>query len=131
MTFDRRKARNDDPERLGHLLARPVSPNETTFTAGLHPLELDGTRDGLCYVPASSEPDRPLVVMLHGAGSTAQNGLAPLLPLDRCSRVIVPRLEREGYEVRYHEFNGIHTVPRAITGEAVSWFLGKHDNKSA
>src|SRR2546421_8548255 len=81
MTFDRRKARNDDPERLGHLLARPVSPNETTFTAGLHPLELDGTRDGLCYVPASSEPDRPLVVMLHGAGSTAQNGLAPLLPL--------------------------------------------------
>src|SRR5947209_9737865 len=82
MTFDRRKARNDDPERHGHLLARPALPNERAFTAGLHPLELDDKRDGLCYVPASYEPDTPapLVVMLHGAGSTAHNGLAPLLP---------------------------------------------------
>ncbi len=52
-----------------------------------------------------------------------------VLPIDRCSRVIVPRLEREGYEVRYHEFNGIHTVPRSIASEAVSWFLGKNDNQ--
>ena len=83
MTFDRRKARNDDPERLGHLLSRPASLNETAFTAGLHSLELDGKRDGLCYVPASYKPDTPapLVVMFHGAGSTAHNGLAPLLPL--------------------------------------------------
>ena len=239
MTFYRRKAHNDDLEKLGRLQARPASPNETTFTAVLHPLGLDSKRDGLCYVPASSQPDRPapLVVMLHGAGSTAHNGLAPLLPLadrhgllllapdsrlrtwdgimgsygpdvrfldqaltrlfqrhkvdathlaiggfsdgasyalslglsngdlfthiiafspgfvrsawqqgkpqiyishgkfdtvlpiDRCSRVIVPRLEREGYEVCYHEFNGIHTVPKSITREAVSWFLGKNDNQ--
>src|SRR5947209_15905058 len=83
MNFDRRNAHNDDPAKLGHLLAVPTSPNEPALAAGLHPLELDGKRDGLYYVPASYEPDTPmsLVVMLHGAGSTAQNGLAPLLPL--------------------------------------------------
>ena len=32
-------------------------------------------------------------------------------------------LEREGFEVRYSEFNGIHTVPQAIASEAVRWFL--------
>jgi hypothetical protein len=37
--------------------------------------------------------------------------------------MIVPRLEREGYSVRYHEFNGIHTVPKSIAHEAVNWFV--------
>src|SRR5436305_7243654 len=207
---------------------------EEAMPAGLHQLGLDGSRDGLLYVPASYRADRPapLVLMLHGAGSTAHNGLAPfirladadgllllapdsrlrtwdvilggygsdvtfldralaqtfkrcavdpahlaiegfsdgasyalslglangdlfthiiafspgfmgptrrqgkpriyishgkfdtVLPIDRCSRVIVPRLEREGYEVRNHEFNGIHTVPRSIAREGVSWFRG-------
>src|SRR5436309_3710200 len=83
MNSDQRSARNNDPARLGHLLAVPTTPNEPALAVGLHPLELDNKRDGLCYVPASYEPDMPmpLVVALHGAGSTAQNGLAPLLPL--------------------------------------------------
>jgi phospholipase/carboxylesterase len=44
------------------------------------------------------------------------------LPIDRCSRTIVPRLERAGYEVRYREFEGGHVVPPAIAREAASWF---------
>jgi phospholipase/carboxylesterase len=50
---------------------------------GLHPLDLDSERDGLLYVPANYRPVHPsaLVLMLHGAGSTARNGLMPLLPL--------------------------------------------------
>jgi predicted esterase len=203
---------------------------------GLLPLGLNGSRDGLLYVPASyrAASPAPLVVMLHGAGGTANGGLAPfldraeawdllllapdsrlrtwdvllggygpdvafidraleqtfrryavdpahlmiegfsdgasyalslgltngdlfshiiafspgfmapasrtgsphiyvshgkfdpVLPIDRCSRRIVPQLKREGYKVRYHEFNGFHTVPRSIANEALRWALSAH-----
>ncbi len=46
-----------------------------------------------------------------------------VLPIDRCSRSIVPRVSRAGYEVTYHEFEGGHVVPPAIAREAVDWFL--------
>jgi predicted esterase len=36
----------------------------------------------------------------------------------------VPQLEREGYEVRYREFDGPHTVPGAVAREALEWFTG-------
>ena len=45
-----------------------------------------------------------------------------VLPIDACSRRLVPRLERAGYPVRYHEFDGPHTVPPAVAQEAVEWF---------
>jgi predicted esterase len=48
-----------------------------------------------------------------------------VLPIDRCSRRIVPQLERAGYDVLYHEFEGPHTVPPDIASEAVEWFTGK------
>ena len=44
------------------------------------------------------------------------------LPIDRCSRRIVPQLERAGYEVRYWEFEGGHVVPPEIGREATDWF---------
>ena len=47
------------------------------------------------------------------------------LPIDSCSRRIVPRLERAGYEVRYREFEGGHVVPPDVTREAASWFAGR------
>jgi phospholipase/carboxylesterase len=46
-----------------------------------------------------------------------------VLPIDVCSRTIVPQLEQAGYAVTYHEFDGPHTVPQEIAGEAVAWFL--------
>ncbi len=215
----------------GRLLARR---SEVTGGAslGLQPLGLDDKRDGLLYVPAGYQADRPapLVVMLHGAGGNARHGLAPLLPLadaaglillapdsrrrtwdiilgqygpdiafidralthtfghyavdpahiaaggfsdgasyalsvgitngdlfthiiafspgfmapagqqgeprlfishgtrdpvlpiDVCSRRIVPQVQRAGYDVRYQEFDGGHTVPAEIAREAVEWF---------
>jgi phospholipase/carboxylesterase len=45
-----------------------------------------------------------------------------VLPIDRCSRRVVPRLERAGYDVTYREFEGAHTVPPEIALEAVGWF---------
>jgi phospholipase/carboxylesterase len=47
------------------------------------------------------------------------------LPIDSCSRRIVPQLKRAGYEVRYREFEGGHVIPPAITREAASWFAGQ------
>ncbi|HEV2088501.1 MAG TPA: hypothetical protein VGR21_09330 [Cryptosporangiaceae bacterium] len=44
-----------------------------------------------------------------------------VLPIDRCSRRIVPTLRRLGYPVRYHEFDGGHEVPTAVVDEALEW----------
>ena len=46
-----------------------------------------------------------------------------VLPVNLCSRRIVPRVEAAGYEVLYREFEGPHTVPPEIAAEAVEWFL--------
>lgn len=45
-----------------------------------------------------------------------------VLPIDSCSRKIVPRLKQAGYEVRYREFDGPHTVPPEVAREALDWF---------
>lgn len=47
-----------------------------------------------------------------------------VLPIDSCSRRIVPRLRNAGYEVVYREFDGPHTVPEDIAREALKWFTG-------
>ncbi len=45
-----------------------------------------------------------------------------VLPIDRCSRRIVPRMRRDGYDVRYVEFDGPHIVPDAVRRDAMAWF---------
>ncbi len=49
------------------------------------------------------------------------------LPVDRCSRRIVPQLESAGYEVRYREFEGGHVVPPSIGREATDWFTAEQN----
>jgi phospholipase/carboxylesterase len=214
----------------GRLRARPA---EATGPAkvGLRPLGLSAARDGYRYVPSGYRAERPapLVILLHGAGEDARDGLAQLreqadraglillslasrgptwdfvmggygpdvaaidealldtfsryavdparvsiggysdgasyaltlgiangdlfthvlafspgfmapagrvgsplifvshgtrdrwLPIERCSRRIVPQLERAGYEVTYREFDGPHVVPPGIGREAADW----------
>ena len=41
-----------------------------------------------------------------------------MLPIDRCSRSLVPRIRAQGYEVSYSEFDGPHTVPQEMVREA-------------
>jgi phospholipase/carboxylesterase len=48
------------------------------------------------------------------------------LPIDSCSRRIVPQLERDGYEVRYREFEDGHVVPPGIAREAAFWFTNRN-----
>ena len=219
----------------GRLQARPAATSGTG-PVGLRPLELGAARDGYLYVPPTyrAEDPAPLVVLLHGAGEDARDGLALVraqadgaglillapssreytwdviasrrygaditaidralewafsryavdpsrvtvggysdgasyalslgiangnlfthvlafspgfvapagqegsprifvshgtrdgwLPIDRCSRLIVSRLERAGYEVSYREFEGGHVVPPEIALEAVGWFVAE------
>jgi phospholipase/carboxylesterase len=56
----------------------------------------------------------PRVLVSHGARDE-------VLPIDRCSRRIVPQLERAGYDVRYREFEGGHAVPPDVAREAIGW----------
>jgi phospholipase/carboxylesterase len=53
-----------------------------------------------------------------------------VLPIDRCSRVIVPQLQQAGYEVLYQEFNGSHTVPEALVRKALDWFTPSSPTES-
>jgi phospholipase/carboxylesterase len=222
----------DSASSRGRLRARPDPPSDAAARAGLRPLGLDSTRDGLLYVPAGYGPGKraPLALTLHGAGGDARSGishflhlvdaagvvlLAPesrgrtwdvlvgdfgpdvefidrtlewafdrlaldtrrlaitgfsdgasyalslgltngdlfthliafspgfmapaqrrgkppafvshgtrdgVLPIERCSRRIVPQLDREGYKVHYREFDGPHTVPYSVAREALDWF---------
>jgi phospholipase/carboxylesterase len=57
---------------------------------------------------------RPRFYVSHGT----HDGV---LPIDRCSRRLVPELRSAGYPVTYEEFDGPHEVPIAIRQRAVQW----------
>ena len=66
-------------------------------------------------VPAETRGS-PRVFISHGTRDE-------VLPIDRCSRRIVPQLERAGYDIRYREFEGGHAVPPDVAREAIGWFV--------
>ncbi|HEX4348711.1 MAG TPA: hypothetical protein VHZ73_14135 [Vicinamibacterales bacterium] len=49
----------------------------------------------------------------------------PVLPIDECSRVLVPNLRAMGYNVAFREFDGRHELPPAIATEAMQWVAAK------
>jgi len=59
---------------------------------------------------------KPPIFISHGT-------VDPILPIDQCSRRIVPQLKRMGYRVTYREFEGKHTLPPAVAAEAMRWFM--------
>ena len=60
---------------------------------------------------------RPQVFVSHGRADE-------ILPIDRCSRRIVPVLQERGYAVTFREFDGGHEMPEALAREAISWIMG-------
>lgn len=66
------------------------------------------------FISPVGERGRPAIFVSHGVDDT-------VLPIDRCSRVIVPDLRRDGYEVDYREFDGGHGVPDDVARSAVEW----------
>lgn len=61
---------------------------------------------------------RPRVFVSHGTADQ-------ILPIDQCSRVIVPRLRSMGYDVTLREFDGRHELPPEVAGEAARWMLAQ------
>jgi predicted esterase len=68
------------------------------------------------FIVSGKRRGTPRIYVSHG---THDN----VLPINLCSRRIVPQLRRWGYDVHYHEFDGTHTVPLPIAREAIARFL--------
>ena len=102
----------------GRLLARPVSVEKTEH-AGRQTLQLDTTRDGLLHVPAGHRLDRPspLVLMLHGAGGDAEQGLGLVRQLaDEFGFVVLaPASRRPTWDVVYRSYGAdVAFIDRAL-----------------
>ena len=70
------------------------------------------------FMAAPIQRGLPAVFISHGVHD-------PVLPIDRCSRRIVPALQNAGYAIEYREFDGPHTLPPGIARDAVDWFTGR------
>jgi predicted esterase len=84
------KNQDRQASRNGRLLARPMQPTGTA-PVGLQPLGLCAKRDFLLYVPKNYQASRPapLVVMLHGAGGDAADGMSPFRNLADAAGLIL------------------------------------------
>jgi len=68
------------------------------------------------FMAPATRRRKPQVFVSHGTRDR-------VLPIERCSRRIVPQLDHAGYRVRYREFEGGHVVPPEIGHRAVRWFV--------
>jgi len=85
------------PDRL---LARPHRPGQSAPAPGLHTLPLGGSRDSYLFVPGGATPQpaglAPLVLLLHGAGGHAHDGLRLLLHLaDHAGLILLAPASRD------------------------------------
>jgi phospholipase/carboxylesterase len=72
------------------------------------------------FIAPAAQTGSPRIFVSHGTRDA-------VLPIDRCSRRIIPELGRAGYEVTYREFEGGHTIPPGIRREAVAWLTSGQD----
>lgn len=67
------------------------------------------------FMAPTGQSGKPCFYISHGTEDR-------VLPIERCSRKLVPQLKRAGYDVLYREFNGPHTIPMDIAQESIRWF---------
>jgi phospholipase/carboxylesterase len=65
-------------------------------------------------IPIDQQRGRPAVCISHGVKDS-------ILPIDQCSRRIVPLLKQAGYSVRFEEFEGGHQMPAEVIKSAAEW----------
>jgi len=79
----------------------------------------------LAFSPGFLVPGRrcgtPAVFVSHGDADT-------VLPVQRCSRRLVPQLRAEGYQVDYREFAGGHTVPADLATAAAEPLVARPES---
>ena len=69
------------------------------------------------FMVTTEERGRPRIWVSHGRSD-------PILSYVATQRQIVPALEEAGYEVTFRSFDGGHSVPAEVAGEAMDWFVG-------
>jgi phospholipase/carboxylesterase len=69
------------------------------------------------YVGDSAQ-GKPRFFVSHGTNDE-------VLPIDRCSHVIVPRLQKGGYEVTFREFDGAHEIPPDLARAGMRWSISR------
>jgi predicted esterase len=67
------------------------------------------------FMAPASPVGSPRLFISHGTRDS-------VLPIDVCSRKIVPQVRGAAYDVLYREFDGPHTIPPAIADSALDWF---------
>lgn len=70
------------------------------------------------FIIGAPPQGRPRFYLSHGTADQ-------ILPIERCSRVIVPQLRGRGYDVTFHEFEGRHDVPSDIATEGFRWMVNR------
>lgn len=66
------------------------------------------------FMASADQVGEPKIFISHGIGDR-------VLPIDKCSRRLVPVLKEADYDVVYQEFDGPHTVPVGVARDAVEW----------
>jgi phospholipase/carboxylesterase len=121
-----------------HLIDRSLEQIFTHYVVDTSHLAIGGFSDGASYALSLGIPNGILFshVLAFSPGfvaSTTANGYPRIfishgikdnvLPIDYCSRKIVPRLQASGYDLTYHEFDGGHAIPPEISQLGVDWLL--------
>lgn len=94
----------------------------------------DGASYALCLGLSNGDLFTHIIAFSPGFYHTVENKGKPgiyvshgvhdrVLPIAPCSRRIVPRLKRLGYDVLYEEFQGEDQIPASISTNAVNWFI--------
>jgi phospholipase/carboxylesterase len=68
------------------------------------------------FVINGSAHGKPKIFVSHGTADQ-------ILPIDQCSRMIVPTLRGRHYDVMFKEFQGRHEIPAEIATEGLRWFV--------
>ncbi|KYF53518.1 phospholipase [Sorangium cellulosum] len=68
------------------------------------------------FMAPAEQRGRPRIFVSHGTQDE-------VLRIDPCSRRLAPLIRRAGYDLRYEEFEGPHTVPSETARDALGWFL--------
>jgi len=115
---------------LEHVFARcPIDPDRIVlagFSDGASYALSLGIANGdlfthlIAFAPGFAAPEtavgQPRILVTHGTRDR-------VLPIDRCSRRLVPALRADGYDVAYEEFDGGHTVPPQLVRRAIAWVM--------
>ena len=68
------------------------------------------------FIAAEYGQGMPPIFVSHGTDDE-------ILPVERTSQHLVPALRKNGYRVRFRQFDGPHTIPPEVAQEAVEWWL--------